>query len=60
MSEDLKVQTAPQRAKYQDADYFVEEVRDIGAEVDPASSTRAATTCAPPWTPSCRPPPAWR
>ena len=29
---DLRVQKAPQRAKYQDADYFVEEVRDIGVQ----------------------------
>jgi penicillin-binding protein 1A len=28
MREDLKVQTAPSRARYRDADYFVEEVRD--------------------------------
>jgi penicillin-binding protein 1A len=27
MAEDLKVQVAPERAKYRDADYFVEEVR---------------------------------
>jgi penicillin-binding protein 1A len=32
---DLKVQKAPQRAKYQDADYFVEEVRDIGVKSIP-------------------------
>lgn len=30
MREDLKVQAAPTRAKYQDADYFVEEVRRRG------------------------------
>jgi penicillin-binding protein 1A len=34
MKEDLKVQKAPQRAKYHDADYFVEEVRDQGLKVD--------------------------
>jgi len=28
MAEDLKVQLAPERAKYRDADYFVEEVRE--------------------------------
>jgi penicillin-binding protein 1A len=28
MAEDLKVQQAPERAKYRDADYFVEEVRE--------------------------------
>ncbi|MBN9318137.1 MAG: transglycosylase domain-containing protein, partial [Caulobacterales bacterium] len=30
MAEDLKVQAAPTRAKYRDADYFVEEVRQRG------------------------------
>ncbi|MDP1737773.1 MAG: penicillin-binding protein 1A [Caulobacter sp.] len=30
MAEDLKVQAAPSRAKYKDADYFVEEVRRRG------------------------------
>ena len=30
MKDDLVVQTAPQRAKYRDADYFVEEVRQRG------------------------------
>jgi len=30
MKEDLKVQAAPSRAKYKDADYFVEEVRRRG------------------------------
>ena len=30
MAEDLKVQAAPSRAKYRDADYFVEEVRRRG------------------------------
>ena len=30
MKEDLKVQAAPSRAKYRDADYFVEEVRRRG------------------------------
>ena len=30
IKEDLKVQTAPARAKYRDADYFVEEVRRRG------------------------------
>ena len=30
MKEDLKVQAAPSRAKYRDADYFVEEVRQRG------------------------------
>ncbi|MDR3507341.1 MAG: penicillin-binding protein 1A [Caulobacteraceae bacterium] len=30
MREDLKVQTAPARTKYHDADYFVEEVRQRG------------------------------
>ncbi|MDQ0462874.1 penicillin-binding protein 1A [Caulobacter ginsengisoli] len=32
MAEDLKVQAAPSRAKYKDADYFVEEVRQRGLQ----------------------------
>ena len=32
MKEDLKVQAAPSRAKYKDADYFVEEVRRRGLQ----------------------------
>ncbi|ACG78251.1 penicillin-binding protein, 1A family [Phenylobacterium zucineum HLK1] len=40
MAEDLKVQPAPTRAQYRDADYFVEEVRRLGLNMDELGDER--------------------
>jgi penicillin-binding protein 1A len=53
-AEDLVVMAEPSRAKYRDADYFVEEVRRRGLATLGPGSTRAATTCAPPSIRGCR------